>query len=134
LVGDGASPSRLLEEIAHCEVVCVNCHRRRTSRRGGWWRNDPSRIGDSPRLTPGEVRNLILLHGVLEASGCVDCGESEIVVLDFDHIGSKTANVPMLARQGCSLERLKAEIAQCAVRCANCHRRRTLASARSRAA
>jgi hypothetical protein len=29
---------RVLEEIAKCEVVCANCHRRRTARRGGFLR------------------------------------------------------------------------------------------------
>ena len=36
----------ILEEIEKCEVVCANCHRRRTARRRGWLRlqltaNDP---------------------------------------------------------------------------------------------
>ncbi|HYI44478.1 MAG TPA: hypothetical protein VE174_03325 [Actinomycetota bacterium] len=29
---------RVLEEIARCDVVCSNCHRRRTARRGGFAR------------------------------------------------------------------------------------------------
>ncbi len=29
----------ILDEIAKCEVVCVNCHRRRTARRGGFMRS-----------------------------------------------------------------------------------------------
>jgi hypothetical protein len=29
---------RVLTEIAACEVVCANCHRRRTARRAGSWR------------------------------------------------------------------------------------------------
>lgn len=28
----------LLNEMAKCDVVCANCHRRRTARRGGWAR------------------------------------------------------------------------------------------------
>jgi hypothetical protein len=28
----------LFEEIAKCEVVCANCHRRRTAARGGFWK------------------------------------------------------------------------------------------------
>jgi hypothetical protein len=35
-----------------------------------------------------------------------------------------------LARRGLSLQRLEAEVAQCVVRCANCHRRRTVGSSR----
>jgi hypothetical protein len=54
---------------------------------------------------------------------CVDCGERDIVVLEFDHIGPKSAIVSSLV--GHSTKRLLAEIAMCEVRCANCHRRAT---------
>lgn len=30
----------LMAEIAKCEVVCANCHRIRTSNRGGFWRTN----------------------------------------------------------------------------------------------
>lgn len=54
---------------------------------------------------------------------CIDCGEDDIVVLDFDHQGDKKYNVSeMFARP---LEVIAAEIAKCEVRCANCHRRKT---------
>jgi len=35
-VGWGAGKSRLMTEIAKCDVVCVLCHRFRTARRAGW--------------------------------------------------------------------------------------------------
>jgi 5-methylcytosine-specific restriction endonuclease McrA len=56
---------------------------------------------------------------------CVDCGESDIVVLEFDHQRDKTLTISTLSREGYSLERLRQEIAKCEVVCANCHRRRT---------
>lgn len=34
LVGDGYSKTRILEEIAKCDLVCANCHRIRTQNRG----------------------------------------------------------------------------------------------------
>jgi len=56
---------------------------------------------------------------------CADCGESDIVVLEFDHQRDKVADVSLLARDGYSLDKIKREIDKCEVVCANCHRRRT---------
>ena len=58
---------------------------------------------------------------------CVDCGEDDPIVLQFDHQDHllKTANVADLVAQGYSTSRIQAEIALCDVRCANCHIRRT---------
>ena len=58
---------------------------------------------------------------------CVDCGEADVRVLDFDHEdpSQKRHEVVRLAGTGIAWERVEAEIAKCSVRCANCHRRRT---------
>ena len=58
---------------------------------------------------------------------CVDCGERDLVVLDFDHIREKKSAVSALIASGASWERVEAEIRQCEVRCANCHRIKTAA-------
>jgi hypothetical protein len=72
-----------------------------------------------------EVRQKIIEY--LQQHPCVDCGETDIVVLEFDHIGQKLADVSSYAGAGRRWERVKAEIDKCEVRCANCHRKRTLA-------
>lgn len=58
---------------------------------------------------------------------CVDCGERDIRVLEFDHQGkiSKLDSVSSLIRARVPLIKVKEEIAKCEVRCANCHRKRT---------
>lgn len=57
---------------------------------------------------------------------CVDCGETNPLVLEFDHIhGNKVAAVSELISEKNSLRKVKAEIAKCEVRCGNCHRRVT---------
>ena len=55
---------------------------------------------------------------------CIDCGEKDIVVLDFDHMKGKKASISTMIRKLYCLESLKKEIEKCEVRCANCHRRR----------
>lgn len=57
--------------------------------------------------------------------GCIDCGERDIVVLDFDHMHDKTYAISHMVRSAFSLESLELEISKCEVRCANCHRRKT---------
>jgi hypothetical protein len=57
---------------------------------------------------------------------CVDCGETNPIVLEFDHVrGKKIKAVGDFARAGYSIETIAAEIAKCEVRCANCHRIKT---------
>jgi hypothetical protein len=53
---------------------------------------------------------------------CVDCGETDYRVLQFDHIDpmTKIANVTRLASES-SMAAVIEEISKCEVRCANCH-------------
>lgn len=55
---------------------------------------------------------------------CIDCNESDPVVLEFDHLLNKSGNVSKFILNS-SLENLIKEIEKCEVVCANCHRRRT---------
>jgi len=115
LVHGAASRRTLDDEIAKCDVVCVNCHRERTRSRS------PSR---STLPLPHEVRGrAAVAAGMLD--GCVDCGNADPAVLDFDHRGPKRLRVSQMPRYGYSVEAIEAEMAVCDVRCGNCHRRRT---------
>jgi hypothetical protein len=67
----------------------------------------------------------------LSCHPCVDCGETDIVVLEFDHLRDKKANVSLLVATGFEWRRILEEIAKCDVVCANCHRRRTARRART---
>ncbi len=72
------------------------------------------------------LSNRELAYDHLLTHPCVDCGEADPVVLDFDHIDPVTKLFSvgkMLSRQASpAIER---EIEKCVVRCANCHRLRT---------
>lgn len=122
LVREAYRLERVKAEVAQCELVCANCHRRRTARRIRSWRVDP----DWRSTRASRRRNFLFLLEYLEKAPCVDCGEDDPVVLDFDHIGVKRRGVVQLATRECSLANLEREIAECEVRCANCHRRRTI--------
>ena len=62
----------------------------------------------------------------LAAHPCVDCGEPDPLVLEFDHVrGKKAYNVSAMAGLMLSWDKTLDEIAKCEVRCANCHRRKT---------
>lgn len=63
----------------------------------------------------------------LQTHPCVDCSESDWVVLEFDHVrDKKKAHVMQLVADGYSLSAVDEEITKCDIRCANCHRRVTL--------
>jgi len=55
--------------------------------------------------------------------GCSICGYNKCAfVLDFHHDKGKNYEIPRMANSHNSMERLKEEIKNCIVLCANCHR------------
>jgi hypothetical protein len=67
-----------------------------------------------------QKRNKEYLDNVRRNSKCLDCGESNPVVLQFHHRNGRGKYViAMYTRWG--LDRLKEEIAKCDILCANCH-------------
>jgi hypothetical protein len=63
----------------------------------------------------------------LKNNPCIDCGESNILTLQFDHLKDKhfDISVKLCSRRPIGIERLKEEISKCVVRCANCHQIKT---------
>jgi hypothetical protein len=58
----------------------------------------------------------------LSTHPCVDCGESDSIVLTFDHVrGEKSNDIANMISAGSTLEIIIAEIEKCEVRCYNCH-------------
>jgi predicted RNA-binding Zn-ribbon protein involved in translation (DUF1610 family) len=80
----------------------------------------------STRNTRVNAENRQLLYTYLSEHPCVDCGETDIRVLEFDHIrGKKSAGIAKMLHEAVSWSIIQAEIDKCEVRCANCHRIRT---------
>ncbi len=73
------------------------------------------------RVVEGRMRFLI---EYFKHHPCVDCGEDDVLVLEFDHQRNKRFDLAYAVRYRRWDEVLK-EIEKCEVRCANCHRRRT---------
>lgn len=62
----------------------------------------------------------------LEEHPCVDCGETDVSVLEFDHGSDKLFDITYGFRF-LKWETVLEEIEKCDVRCANCHRKKTAA-------
>lgn len=69
-------------------------------------------------------RRVSLLLDYLEQHPCVDCGESDPLVLEFDHLVGKAFTVAD-GMKSQSWAAILAELEKCEVVCVNCHRRRT---------
>lgn len=103
----GWSKGRVLTEIAKCDLMCANCHRKlhlpnapkRQQRRWLWEYKSHYRCG---------------------------CGESHPSSLDFHHRDPlcKTAGISAMMASGCSKLAILKEIEKCDLMCANCHRKK----------
>ena len=71
------------------------------------------------------IRNQRLVVGYLSKNPCVDCGEADPIVLEFDHVRGKKHGAISNLIYNVSPRRVLAEMKKCEVRCANCHRRKT---------
>lgn len=67
-----------------------------------------------------------LIGSILNGAKCMDCGEADPVVLDFDHRdpSKKSFNITLAARSK-GAKAVLAEIELCDIVCKNCHARRT---------
>jgi hypothetical protein len=106
--------------------VCLACGR--GYRRDHYARNVAYYVAKAARADDRrQVENYRKLIAHLRVNPCVDCGETDVRVLQFDHLdpSTKTTEVSRLVLYA-SWSRALAEIDKCAVRCGNCHRRKTL--------
>ena len=72
-----------------------------------------------------KVANRIRILAHLIDHPCVGCGETNLVVLDFDHLRDKRWSIAYMVSGGFPWSTIETEIAKCQVLCANCHRIKT---------
>jgi hypothetical protein len=141
MVQRGLSIKTIEAEIAKCDILCPNCHRIRTHADTDSYlhRYVFGLPLESPALSPlmdndrerrkrrrARLRNRLDNIAYLAAHPCVDCGEDDLRVLEYDHVrGEKRDDVGRLISTGAGVERIEAERAKCDVRCANCHREKS---------
>ena len=106
------------------QTRCRECNIETNKR---WYRQHPEarvdRMDDYARRRREDSHRRVLEY--LREHPCVDCGEVDPVVLEFDHLRDKVRNISAMASASQPWEKIEAEIAKCEVVCANCHRRRT---------
>lgn len=99
----------------------------------GYWKDHYKRnserhirrsVARKRRVKQAAYRNVF---SFLKQHPCVDCGESDPLVLEFDHIDpkSKLSTISRLINNQADAFLIETEMAKCEVRCSNCHRRRT---------
>ena len=104
--------------------ICRAC---RSDYHRAWWRKN--RVDQMPRIRrnrkkrDSEIEQRIWNY--LFTHACVDCGETDLAVLQFDHLRDKVAAISTIWRRQGSWRAVELEISKCEVRCANCHARKT---------
>lgn len=106
---------------------CKECSKRASKEK---YNNDPEfkqrKLDTAAAYQKGARRDMqIKVLTILKSTGCKDCGETDPIVLDFDHIHDKFDGISRMIRNHRSWALVELEIAKCEVRCSNCHRRKT---------
>lgn len=110
---------------SRCRACCREVSRRHYQRhRAAYIERRRRRQPLERRRTAGAVLAYLRDHP------CTGCGESDPVVLEFNHVDStsKLGNIGQMIRDCVSKAPLATDIAKCEVLCANCHQRHTISS------
>jgi len=107
-------------------TICSICQKQYKNK---WYKNN-HKINKNKfieRTKKNKEKKQQKLYEYLKDKSCIDCGENNILTLEFDHINpkDKIGNIGRMASQGLSWEKILYEINKCEIRCANCHRIKT---------
>lgn len=111
-------------------LKCRSCNKEYQAK---WWQDNKEVHKQRVRENNLKLisRNQDFIYSYLLSHACLDCGESDPIVLDFDHLRDKYKGVSRLVYNGSGLDQIIQEIDKCEVVCANCHRRRTAQRSKS---
>ena len=104
---------------------CKECHREYTA--AHYEANKEKYLAKARRYDKGHREKAYAwLFQYFREHPCIDCGETNPIVLEFDHRdGEKKECAVSSLLNGYRRLTVEQEIAKCDVRCANCHRKRT---------
>ena len=102
--------------------VCFSIYEREK-----WKSSIDRRDGNKNKLYERRKRNRQFIWDYLKNSSCEECGESDTVVLTFNHLDreSKRFQLSDCSNLTFSLKTIEEEIKKCNILCANCHMRHT---------
>lgn len=79
-----------------------------------------AKVGENRRRRKDLIREWV--GNYLATHPCVDCGSTDIRVLEFDHVrDDKSFSISTALREAYSVDKVADEVSKCDVRCANCH-------------
>ncbi len=107
------------------QFKCRSCNKENQAK---WWANNKELHLKRVKSNEASLlkRKQDFVYGFFLENPCVNCGEEDPIVLEFDHLRDKKFNVSRLINGShYSLKTLIDEIDKCQILCANCHKRKT---------
>jgi len=105
------------------DLLRSHCNKCRAEYDKKWSRDNKHRYVEDSEIQL-KKKQYVIDH--LKSNPCIDCGETDPIVLQFDHVrGIKHRAIAQLIARHAPLITIIEEIAKCDVRCANCHTRIT---------
>jgi len=93
---------------------------RLTRQQRAWRKANPEKCRAAFTRWASALRDEIRTY---KADGCIECGETDPVVLDFHHLGDKSFTIGSSISISRGRQKTLSEIKKCVVLCSNCHRR-----------
>lgn len=120
LRSEGKSYNHIVRTLG-CAKSTVAYHCNNTTKK----KNNEKREEYNKRARAKRRERVELLRRYKSMKGCVDCGNKNPIVLEFDHLEGHDKSFNLSDSSYLNIILIKEEIKKCEVVCANCHRIRT---------